>query len=124
MIDRLFLTGMFGLLCLSAAYAQTEPVPVYPGARLVWNYEWTVPGDGFPIQVDGQWTKKVPPEAREIPLTDLNLTDGPHRIEIRARAADGRVSPWAGIGVIYSSTLPDPLPPPDTMRIIMEWGTE
>lgn len=106
----------------SVAHAQTAPA--YPGCRLAWDYTWTVPGDGFPVQVDGKWVAKIPQDAREVTCAQLKLTDGPHRVEVRAKAADGRVSPWAGIDVLYSSVMPDPLPPPDAMRIIMEWGVQ
>jgi hypothetical protein len=104
--------------------AQAEPAQAYPGFKLAWDYEWAVPGDGFPIQINGKWAAKAAADAREIPVSDLNLSDGVHLIQVRARAADGRTSPWAGIEILYSSTLPEPLPAPDSMRIIMEWATQ
>ena len=104
--------------------ANAEPVKAYPGSKLLWDYEWTVPGGGFPIQVNGSWVVRAAMDVREIPLSELKLSEGEHLIQIRARAADGRVSEWASINVFYSLTLPEPLPMPSSIRIQMEWTVE
>lgn len=105
-----------------AGHAQTAAAPAYPGCRLAWDYPAASAARvaRFEVFVGAKNTSTLPPEAREIPCADLNLSIGTQTVKVRAIAKDdGAQSPFATLSVDYRN--PAPMPAPSSVKIIMEW---
>jgi hypothetical protein len=115
---------LFAATAIASTSLASQDETIYgPGCGIQWDYsaEDQARIVGFPIEVNGQWIKRLPPEQREIACSELPLVEGSNTFRIRAVSLDGsQRSDWAELVFPYAI----PVAVPGGLRMVLEWGAQ